>query len=119
MRNLINFRQKLVAIVLCTGPLLLLAAALNEPITTVRFQLLDASGKPTPAMICITSVEDGTVRLPPDGRVNPQPSTTEEFTGGIDFRRGSDWVGPVRKTTGKGDNRDRSYVYESVPSLPY
>lgn len=95
------------------------ATAFSEPISTVRFRLLDDSGKPTPAMVCITGVEDGTVRLPPDGRANPRPSTTGEFTSGIDFQRHAEWVGPVRKTAGKGDNRDRSYVYESVPSLPY
>ena len=70
-------------------------------------------------MVCITGAEDGTVRLPPDGRANPPVSKIGDFTGGVDFQRRSDWIGPVRKMTGIGNNQDRSYVYESLPSLPY
>jgi hypothetical protein len=87
---------------------------------TVRVRLVDDStDEITPAMICITGTKDGEVRLPPDGRANPPLSTTFSFTAGVDFRAGNDWVGPVRKTTGLGNNRDRSYVYETIPSLPY
>ena len=86
----------------------------------VNFRLVDGgTDRTTPAMVCITSADDGMVRLPPDGRINPKPSTTAEFTGGVSYRAEKDWIGPVRKTTGKGDNRDRSYVYGLLPSLPY
>ena len=102
-----------------TGAIL---AGLGEPpeTTVVLFRLIDAhSGKPTPAIVCISDERDGTVRLPPDGRENPKPNTTDEFRRGVPFMRAKEWVGPVRKTTGKGNNADRSYVYGRLPSLPY
>ena len=86
----------------------------------VRIRLIDASsGKPAPAMVCITDAETGTVRLPPDGRESPPPVTTTEFLKGVPFKRDRNWIGPVRKMTGKGNNRDRSYVYGLLPSVPH
>ena len=88
--------------------------------TTVKVRLIDSdSGNAVPAMVCITGAADGAVRLPPDGRISRKPNTTAEFTRGIDYRADRDWIGPVRKTTGKGNNRDRSYVYGLDPSLPF
>lgn len=87
--------------------------------TTVGIKILGADGKVAPAMVCITDAATGAVRLPPDGREAPRMSTTAEFTGGIAYRKDPAWVGPVRKTAGKGDNRDRSYVYELLPSIPW
>jgi hypothetical protein len=87
--------------------------------TDVEIRILGPDGKLTPAMLCISDAATGAVRLPPDGREAPRPSTTAEFTGGIAYARDRNWVGPVRKTTGKGDNRDRSYVYELLPSIPW
>ena len=93
----------------------------EEAKTKVRFHLLDVpSGKPTPAMVCIRNLDDNTVRLPPDGRVLLQVSQTKEFYQGIEYDENDpDWIGPTRKTMGKGDNNDRSYVYELRPSIPY
>ena len=88
--------------------------------TVVRIQLIDAAtGKPVPAMVCITGASDGAVRVPPDGRKNPAFNRVPEFTGGISFSPDRNWVGPVRRMTGKGDNRDRSYVYGMLRSVPY
>lgn len=88
--------------------------------STIRLRLVDEqAGKTTPAMVCITNAREGSVLLPPDGRLNPTLSTTESFTSGVEYQPDADWVGPVRKTTGTGNNRDRSYVYGEVPSLPY
>ena len=109
----------LLGICLSIGSESSIAAGKDEYTTTVRFRLLDSAGEITPAMVCITSTKDGTVRLPPDGEPNPPVSKIGDFTGGIDFQEGTDWIGPVRKTTGVGNNQDRSFVYESVPSLPY
>ena len=95
--------------------------AAEETQATIRFELLDGSSRqPTPAVVCLRCLDDKTVRLPPDGRVMEEVSQTEEFYRGIEFdENDKDWVGPPRKTMGKGDNDDRSYVYELRPSIPY
>lgn len=86
---------------------------------TVRIRMYDADErKPAPAMVCITG-QDGEVRLPPDGRVSGKPSMTQDFYKGIHLNLNRNWIGPVRKMQGKGDNNDRSYVYELMPSIPY
>lgn len=92
-----------------------------EPQATVRFKLLDGpSGKPVPAMVCIRSLQDNSVRLPPDGRIMQRVSQTNEFYRGVEYEADNpDWIGPARKTLGKGDNNDRSFVYEELPSLPF
>jgi hypothetical protein len=97
------------------------ASVADEPQATVRFHLLDVpSGKLVPAVVCIRNLDDQTVRLPPDGRVMQRVSQTEEFYRGVDFEANNpDWIGPPRKTLGKGNNNDRSYVYEELPSIPY
>jgi len=73
----------------------------------------------TPAMVCITSIQDGTVRLPPFAEISYTPSETKSFYTGIEFKKNKEWVGPVRKMNGAGNNEDRSYVYGLYPSLPY
>ena len=73
----------------------------------------------TPAMVCITGIKDGKVRIPPLAVILDSPSKTKAFYNGVDYKKDKSWVGPVRKTSGLGDNDDRSYVYELVPSIPY
>ena len=86
----------------------------------VHILLVDAqTGKTTPAMVCITNAASGEVRLPPDGRVCTKPSAVNAFVTGVRFSSDPNWIGPVRKMQGKGDNNDRSFVYENQPSLPY
>jgi hypothetical protein len=88
--------------------------------TTVHFRLVDAAvGKTTPAMVCITGTSNGEVRLPPAGAVATQPSRVDVFVRGIEFDADRNWIGPVRKTNGRGDNNNRAFVYEMRPSLPY
>lgn len=70
-------------------------------------------------MACISDARSSEVRLPPDGRVCASPSSVKEFMSGVKFDPDPDWIGPVRKMQGKGNNDDRSYVYEERPSLPY
>ena len=89
------------------------------PAAAVHVRLIDTeTGRVTPAMVCISG-SDNQVRLPPDGRVLTKPSTTREFYSGVEFDPDPDWIGPVRKMQGIGDNNDRSYVYERLPSIPY
>ena len=95
------------------------AADAEDARSTVRIRIAEGfRGTVIPAMVCITD-EDGVVRLPPDGRVMDAPSTTEAFYSGVAFNADPNWIGPVRKTAGQGDNDDRSYVYHENPSIPY
>jgi hypothetical protein len=88
--------------------------------TRVHFRMVDAqTGKTTPAMACISNPSSSEVRLPPDGRVCTQPSSVQQFVAGVKFNPDPNWIGPVRKMQGKGDNNDRSYCYEDRPSIPY
>ena len=86
----------------------------------VNIRITEAeTGKITPAMVCIMAVEDKTVLLPPDGRKMESVSNTKLFERGIEFNNDKNWIGPVRKMNGMGDNDDRSFVYGMLPSLPY
>ncbi len=105
---------------ICIIVLAMPAAVTAEATGVVHFRLIDTStSAPTPAMVCITGRADGGVRLPPDGRVATQPSRVEQFMDGIRFEPGRNWVGPVRRTLGKGDNKERSIEYGVRPSIPY
>src|ERR1039457_1669106 len=66
-----------------------------------------------------TDAKSSEVRLPPDGRVCAKPSSVQEFVAGVQFNPDRNWIGPVWKMQGKGDNDDRSFVYQNRPSLPY
>ncbi len=96
-------------------------AASGGGTATVHFRLVDAStGKATTAMVCLRNLDDGTVRLPPDGRPMKRVGLTKEFYDGVGYSgKDPSWIGPVRKTMGKGNNDDRSYVYQLRPSIPY
>ena len=86
----------------------------------VRVRLVNSqTGKITPAMACISSADSKEVRLPPDGRICTKPSLEKEFYAGIKFSSDQNWIGPVRKMEGEGDNHDRSYVYGDQPSIPF
>lgn len=97
------------------------ASCADEPQVTVQFHLQDVTtDKPVPAMVCIRNLDDQTVRLPPDGRVMKRVSQTDEFYRGVVIEANNpNWIGPPRKMLGKGDNNDRSYVYEQLPSIPH
>jgi len=99
--------------------LLLAVPALVPAATRVTLICIDAdTGKLTPASMCLTDVE-GKVRLPPDGRVLEQPSHTRDYYRGVSHDPGPEWIGPVRKMQGVGNNDDRSFVYEERPSVPW
>lgn len=116
-------RIRLVASMLAASTAICLSeresAAADEQVT-VQFRLLDVpSGKLTPAVVCIRNLDDDTVRLPPDGRKMKRVGQTEEFYQGIVYDADNpNWIGPRRKTLGKGDNNDRSYVYGELRSVP-
>ena len=96
------------------------SAAAQETSSTVRVKIVDdVSNAATPAMVCITDAVRRTTWVPGEARPGPKPNSTNEFRHGIVFSPDKNWVGPVRKTNGIGDNHDRSYVYGEVPSLPF
>jgi len=87
--------------------------------TNVHFRILDkSSGEVTPVMICITNAK-GNVYVPSYGSILDSVSSSKEFYTGINFDEDKNWIGPVRKMNGKGNNEDRSYVYGVLPSIPY
>ncbi len=76
----------------------------------------------TPVMVCITGVKDGLPRVPPHATVPTSQSmmlTQKIYLSGVEYQANQNWIGPVRKMSGLGNNNDRSYVYEVLPSLPY
>ena len=92
----------------------------QEAKTTVRFKLMDTStNKCTPAMVCITNTANNSIHLPPDGKECKTVSQIELFGWGIQHDGDHNWIGPVRKTMGMGNNNDRSIVYQLKPSVPY
>ncbi len=86
---------------------------------TLRVEILDhSSGLVTPAMVCITSLEDGKWRTPADGREIPPYTTTREFYDPPDWKAGQ--IGPVRLTNGEyNDNDVRSVIYEGASAYPF
>jgi hypothetical protein len=78
----------------------------------------DATGAIVPAMACITSVADGSWRVPPDGSAQPPLSTLRFFYEPQPWQPAQ--IGPARKAgAGRDDNQSRSTCYEEQPSLPY
>lgn len=89
----------------------------------VNIQVTEAGSlNATPVMVCITSLKDGKPRIPPQAIIPSDESlhqTQNIYLNGVAFENNKNWIGPVRKMSGQGDNDDRSYVYENIPSLPY
>lgn len=74
----------------------------------------------TPVMVCITGIKDKQPRVPPFGEIPQVLVLTDSiYYSGVDFNGDKNWIGPVRKMNGLGDNKDRSYVYELLPSIPH
>ncbi|MEO6188730.1 MAG: CehA/McbA family metallohydrolase [Ginsengibacter sp.] len=73
----------------------------------------------TPVMVCITNLEDSSVRVPPDGAVAGIPTEIPYFLMGVPYSSDKNWVGPIRMTNGQGNNENRSSLYNLKPSLPY
>jgi hypothetical protein len=109
-----------IIILLAAIPSLLFAQAEHGKTANVKIKITEEDTRQiTPAMVCITSIEDGKVRLPPFAEISYTSSETKSFYSGIEFKKDKNWVGPVRKMNGAGNNEDRSYVYGLYPSLPY
>ena len=77
-----------------------------------------ASGRVTPAMVCITSLRDNKWRTPPDGRVVPPYTRVPDFMDPKEWKPGD--IGPVRLTVGDWrDNQTRSFLYGERSGYPF
>ena len=100
----------------------LLSGCQDSPATSeLSIRILDASSeRATPAIVAIVSLQDGSLRLPPDGRrYEGDGSVIADFQRGIEFDPDPNWIGPVRRMQGMGKNRHRSFMYGPKDSLPY
>lgn len=88
---------------------------------TLTFEIVDGpTGERVPAMICIRNLETQAIHLPPDGRVMEDTTYVDDFYAGIGYdHHDPDWLGPVRKMGGQGNNNNRAHVYGERPSIPY
>jgi hypothetical protein len=77
-----------------------------------------ASGRTTPAMVCITSLRDNKWRTPPDGGVVPAYTRVPDFMEPRGWKPGD--IGPVRLTVGDWrDNQTRSFLYGERSGYPF
>lgn len=90
-----------------------------EPVTVKIRVLEEDTRKITPVMACITNVRDSQVHVPPSGEVAGPPTEVPLFMTGIDYKSDKNWVGPIRMTNGRGNNENRSGLYELSPSIPH
>jgi hypothetical protein len=86
---------------------------------TLHVDIRDAaSGRVTPAMVCITSLRDNKWRTPPDGRVVPAYTRVPDFMEPKEWKPGE--IGPVRLTVGDWrDNQTRSSIYGERSGYPF
>jgi len=93
---------------------------LPHNLVTVNFKITEADTKKiTPIMMCIQNAETKEVVTPPYGKVVKEFSTVDDFVSGIMFSSDKNWIGPVRKTTGKGGDLTRSFIYDTAQPVPF
>ena len=94
-----------------------LAAQSGEGMLHVDIRDRD-SGQVTPAMVCITSLEDNKWRTPPDGSIVPPYTRVPDFMDPPEWKPGD--IGPVRLTVGDWrDNNTRSFLYGEKSGYPF
>ena len=110
--------KKLILIVsIFVLPSCLLAQTLVQDPVLVKIRVLESeTNSVTPVMACITSTKDNKVRIPPFAAIMDSVSRIKTFYNGIEYNKDKNWIGPIRKMNGIGDNNDRSFVYENLPS---
>ena len=74
----------------------------EERTNVVEFRVIDAdTGGTTPCMACLTCLDDGTVRLPPDGRVQTKWDNFFDLEDGTPYDpEDRNWIGPIFRTAG-------------------
>ena len=122
MKNILNIMKiKYIAIFLIH--LLVVksyAHDLPHNLVTVNFKITEADTKNvTPVMMCIQNAETKQVVTPPYGKEVKDYSSVDDFVSGIMFSSDPNWVGPVRKTVGKGLGQTRSFEYDMAQPVPF
>ena len=113
-------REKIILMPFIFFPALLMAQKSPQQTADVKIKIIEEDNHQiTPAMVCITGAKDGKVRVPPYSLVPDTVSAPEIFYTGIDYKKDKDWVGPIRKTNGLGNEENRSSCYDMLPSIPY
>ena len=71
----------------------------EERTNTLEVRIIDVeTGMTTPSMVCIRNLDDGSVRLPPDGRVQTKTDNFFDLENGTPFDPNDrNWIGPVLK----------------------
>jgi len=93
---------------------------LPHNLVTVNFKIVEEDTKKiTPVMMCIQNAETKEVVTPPYGKVLKEFSTVDDFVSGVMFSSDKNWIGPVRKTTGKGLDNRRSFEYDMAQPVPF
>ncbi len=74
----------------------------DERTNVVEFRVTDGdTGGTTPCMVCIRCLDDETVRLPPDGRVQTKWDNFFDLEDGTPYDpQDRNWIGPVFRTAG-------------------
>jgi hypothetical protein len=113
-------REKFIVVAFILLPALLIAQKSVRQTTEVKIEIIEEGSRQiTPAMVCITGVKDGAVRVPPYALIPDTVSAPAEFYSGIAYKKDKNWVGPIRKTNGVGFEENRSSCYDMLPSIPY
>ncbi|MGV8879616.1 MAG: CehA/McbA family metallohydrolase [Sphingobacteriaceae bacterium] len=95
-------------------------ASLAQKKAVLKIKITDEdTRKITPVMVCIISLDDSLVRIPPTGEIAGAPTEIGLFFKGVKFKKDKNWVGPLRMTNGQGNNENRSILYDLKPSLPW
>jgi hypothetical protein len=115
-RDTKSFWWRVAGFVLLAAGLATLVAQTADGTLTV--EIYDERGLLTPAMVCVTSLEDNQWRTPPDGRTVPPYTRVPDFMDPPEWTPGD--IGPVRLTIGDWrDNNTRSFVFGEKSGYPF
>jgi hypothetical protein len=93
---------------------------LPHNLVQVNFKIYESDTKKnTPVIVCIQNAVTKEVVTPPYGKVVKEFSPVDDFVPGIMYSNDPNWIGPVRKTTGKGFGQTRSFEYDLAQPVPF
>lgn len=115
-----NFRFYSICVLFSLLVINSIAHDLPHNLVQVNFRIYEGDTKNiTPAIVCIQNAVTKEVVTPPYGKVVKEFATVDDFVSGIMFSNDPNWIGPVRKTTGKGFGKERSFEYDMAQPVPF